>query len=146
MTRAIDLAEADLAECVDLFVETFAGPPWDETWAPDDALLRLGDFLRTPRSRAVGIRDGRGGLVGFALGHLERLGAEDHVLLQEMCVRPRAQRAGHGAALLSGLADRMPDVTHWHLLTAREASSSTPEVVYVRLWNLTFPVGRVVIS
>jgi GNAT superfamily N-acetyltransferase len=124
MTGPAELTDADLADCVELFVEVFAAPPWDETWAPTDALLRLGDFLRTPRSRGVVVRDEDGALVGFALGHLERFGAEDHYLLKEMCVRPGAQRSGHGSALLAALADRMPDVTHWHLLTARDSPAA----------------------
>lgn len=119
-----DLTTGDLDDCVELFVETFAAPPWDEEWAPADARQRLADFLSTPRSRGVARRDVEGGLVGFALGHLERFGSADHFLLQEMCVRPGAQRSGHGSALLTALAERMPEVAHWHLLTARDSPAA----------------------
>lgn len=119
-----DLTAADLDACVEVFVETFAAPPWDEAWTPADARRRLEDFLGTPRSRGVGVRDTDGRLVGFALGHLERFGTDDHFLLQEMAVLPRDQRSGHGSTLLAALREGMPGVTHWHLLTARDSPAA----------------------
>jgi GNAT superfamily N-acetyltransferase len=65
-----------------------------------------------------------GDLLGFALGHLERSRQEDHFLLKEMCVRPARQRRGHGTALLEALADRMPGVRQWYLLTLRDSDAS----------------------
>ncbi len=63
-------------------------------------------------------------MTGFALGHRERSGSEDHFLLQEMCVAPGRQRAGVGAALLEALGAAMPDVRHWFLLTARDSHAA----------------------
>jgi len=119
-----DLSAADLADCVALFVATFAAPPWEETWEPADAHCRLEDFHRTPRSHGVTLRDGTGLLLGFALGHRERFGPDDHFLLKEMCVRAAVQGIGHGSTLLGGLTARMPDVSHWHLLTARDSPAA----------------------
>ena len=78
---------------------------------------------RACRRRAHGVcsRDPEGELLGFAVGHLERSGSDDHFLLKEMCVRPSRQRKGHGTGLLRALAEYLDDVPHWYLLTARRA-------------------------
>ncbi len=47
------LSTDDLDACVEIYVEDFAAPPWEESWAPVDARLRLTDFLATPRSLGV---------------------------------------------------------------------------------------------
>jgi aminoglycoside 6'-N-acetyltransferase I len=107
-----------------LYVETFNAAPWNESWQVDDAMQRLGDILATPRAYGVCVSASDGELLGFALGHLERSGPEDHFLLKEMCVRPGHQRQGHGSALLEALADRMPGVRHWYLLTAGDSDAS----------------------
>lgn len=117
---------SSLAECVSLYVDTFNAPPWDESWSPDDARLRLADFLATPRSTGLCSwgPGGRGDLRGFVLGHLERSGADDHFLIQEMCVRATVQRQGHGTRLLDALAEALPSVDHWYLLTARDSAAA----------------------
>ena len=118
------LSTQDLAACVSLYTETFNAPPWNESWRVEDATQRLVDFLAMPRAHGVWMRASNGDLLGFALGHLERSRGEDHFLLKEMCVRSARQRQGHGTALLEALADQMPDVHHWYLLTARDSSAS----------------------
>jgi aminoglycoside 6'-N-acetyltransferase I len=118
------LTERDLDACALLYVETFNAPPWSESWRVEDATQRLADFLATPRAHGVRLSAPDGEILGFALGHLERSGAEDHFLLQEMCVRTTRQRQGYGTALLEALASRMPDVRHWYLLTARDTAAA----------------------
>lgn len=118
------LTKRNLDACGSLYVETFNAPPWSESWRVDDAMRRLGDVLATPRAHGVCVNASDGALVGFALGHLEREGPEDHFLLKEMCVRPARQRQGHGTALLEALADRLPGVRHWYLLTVRDSGAS----------------------
>lgn len=118
------LTNADLDACAALYVETFSAPPWNELWGRDDARQRLGDFFATPRFHGVGVFDDGDDLVGFALGHEERSGTEDHFLLQEMCVRTTQQRRGHGTQLLASLTQALAHVRHWYLLTARESAAS----------------------
>ena len=117
------LSSDDLAACVSLYVETFNGPPWNESWQVVDATQRLSDFLATPRAQGVCLTDSSERLVAFALGHLERSGSEDHFLLKEMCVRTAQQGQGHGTLLLEALADRL-EARHWYLLTARQSNAS----------------------
>lgn len=96
----------------------------NESWKAEDAAQRLGDFLATPRAHGVCLRDSDGELLGFAVGHLERSGVDDHFLLKEMCVRTSRQREGHGTRLLGALAKHLGDVRHWYLLTARDSDAS----------------------
>lgn len=120
----IRLNDELLAECVDLYVETFNAPPWDESWSTADARQRLGDFLATPRSTGVCVTHPEDDVIGFAVGHRERSSDGDHFLLQEMCVRPGIQRRGHGTELLRGLGELLPDVTLWYLLTAQSSDAA----------------------
>lgn len=118
------LTEQNLGACATLYVQAFNGPPWNESWRVEDAVQRLGDMLATPRALGVCVSSPDGDLLGFALGHLERSGPEDHFLLNEMCVRPARRREGHGTALLAALADRLPEVRQWYLLTARDSDAA----------------------
>jgi GNAT superfamily N-acetyltransferase len=118
------LTSSDLDACAALYVETFTGPPWNESWRHNDALQRLGDIFATPRSHGLGLYDGGEHLVGFALGHEERSGSEDHFLLQEMCVRATHQGHGYGSRLLTSLTQTLAHVRHWYLLTARDSAAS----------------------
>lgn len=131
------LTSADVDDCVLLYVDTFNSPPWNESWAMDDAAQRLHDFVATPRAHGVCLRGSSGDLIGFALGHLERSGADDHFLLKEMCVRTRLQRQGYGTRLLQGLVDHLEHVNHWYLLTARDSNAA---LFYER--NGFRPAGR----
>jgi GNAT superfamily N-acetyltransferase len=119
-----ELSTTDLDACVALFVDVFNAPPWNESWRAEDAAQRLGDFLATPRAVGVCLAASDGGLLGFALGHVERSGPDDHFLLNEMCVRTSEQRQGHGTQLLDALNERLGDVRQWYLLTARDSDAS----------------------
>ena len=56
---------------------------------------------------------------------------------KERCVRTSLQRQGHGTRLLEALADRLRQVRHWYLLTARDSDASA---FYER--NGFHPAGR----
>jgi aminoglycoside 6'-N-acetyltransferase I len=118
------LTKQQLPACASLYVETFNAPPWNESWRVEDATQRLEDILATPRAHGVHLGTSADDLIGFAVGHLERSGHEDHFLLQEVCVRPGQQRQGRGTALLEALRVRLPEVRNWYLLTARDSDAS----------------------
>jgi GNAT superfamily N-acetyltransferase len=135
-----DLTGDDLSACASLYIETFGAPPWNESWRAEDAAQRLGDFIATPRAHGVCLRAPDSTVLGFAVGHVERSGAEDHFLLKEMCVRGANQRQGHGTRLLEALTERLGDVKHWYLLTARDSDASA---FYER--NGFRPAGRMAV-
>lgn len=113
------LEESDLDSCVDLFVCTFAQPPWNETWEPAIVRARLDQIFRTPMSFGVVSWDTR--LMGFALGVSEPWHEGSHFFLKEMCIRAEDQRQGHGTRLLDHLSSQLQagDTTRIYLLTAR---------------------------
>ncbi|RYD46172.1 MAG: GNAT family N-acetyltransferase, partial [Verrucomicrobiaceae bacterium] len=98
--------EDDLQPCVDLFVSTFAQPPWDETWAPDLVRARLDQIIRTPHSFGVVLTDGPD-ITGFALGFSEPWHEGSHFYLKEMCIAPRYQRQGLGTRLMEYLTTEL---------------------------------------
>ncbi|MEU2198835.1 GNAT family N-acetyltransferase [Isoptericola sp. NPDC019482] len=120
----VDLTTENVGECARLFVRTFSAHPWNESWTEADAAQRLGDVLGTPRSAGVCALGDDGAVLGFVLGHRERVGAEDHLLVKEMCVAPDRQREGWGSRLLAALQHRLPDVEHWYLLTMRDSPAA----------------------
>jgi aminoglycoside 6'-N-acetyltransferase I len=81
-------------------------------------------LLRHPAVLGLGLYDEDEILLGFALGHEERSGTEDHFLLQEMCVKEAQQRRGHGSTLMTSLTQTLAHVRHWYLLTARESAAA----------------------
>ncbi len=119
------LTPAHLPECARLYVETFNAPPWNEAWREEDATQRLKDYLDTPRSHGVGLTSPDGTMLGLALGHRERFGPVDHFLLKELCIHPDHQRQGHGTTLMNALESQLPDIHHWHLVTARNSEAAT---------------------
>lgn len=118
MTRHFEAA--DLDACVELYVSTFARPPWSETWDPQVVHARLDQIVRTPRSFGVVILAG-GGIGGFALGISEPWHEGAHFYLKEMCVTHARQRQGLGTRLLDYLVGELSgqDVRRVYLLTAR---------------------------
>lgn len=118
------LTRGSLDSCASLYADTFNAPPWNESWSVRDAAQRLEDAFATPRSFGVCTSSPDGDVLGFALGHLERSGADDHFLLQELCVRTSVQRQGYGTELLEALADRLDQALNWYLLTARDSDAA----------------------
>jgi aminoglycoside 6'-N-acetyltransferase I len=116
--RAVE--EVDLSACVELFVDVFNAPPWNETWDRDGALERLDDCFRTP-GFAGWVIEGDGKLRAFALGYRERYDQERHFFLKEMCVQPAYQRQGLGQELMARLCSDLAasGVRRVYLFTAR---------------------------
>lgn len=118
MTRAF--LTSDLAVCVELFVSTFAQPPWNETWERGVVRARLEQITRTPGAYgAVILKEGE--IIGFALGVSEPWHEGSHFYLREMCVSHTHQRLGSGSCLLDYLASQLreKDTNRIYLLTAR---------------------------
>lgn len=118
MTRHFEAS--DLDACVDLYVSTFAGPPWSEKWEPGVVHARLDQIVRTPGAFGLVIeRNGR--IAGFALGISEPWHEGTHFYLKEMCISPALQRQGLGTRLMEHLLRELAgrDTKRVYLLTAR---------------------------
>lgn len=127
---------ADLDPCVDLFVSTFACPPWNETWDPRVVRERLDQILQTPRSFGVVI--GGESILGFALGFSEPWHQGTHFYLKEMCIHHSHQRQGLGTQLMAYLQQELTarDTQRIYLLTARGDAS---EAFYQKAGYYTSP-------
>ena len=130
------ISSSDLHSCVNLFVETFAHPPWNETWDPETVRQRLDQIFQTPGAFGVGIGDEN--LTGFALGVSEPWHEGTHFFLKEVCIDPQFQRQGLGSKLMAYLTEQLMDRnTQWiYLLTARGDIS---ESFYEKLGFYTSP-------
>lgn len=135
MTRHFQ--DSDLAACVELFVTTFARPPWSETWEPGLVRARLEQIIRTPGAfGTVILTDGE--ITGFALGISEPWHEGSHFYLKEMCVSHTRQRQGLGTRLLDHLIGELhkQDTRRIYLLTARGDMS---EAFYAKSGFYTSP-------
>lgn len=128
--------QADLEACVELFVSTFAQPPWSEAWDRGVVRERLEQIVRTPGSFGVVI--GGAEIAGFALGFSEPWHEGTHFYLKEMCIAHDRQRQGLGTRLLEYLAGELAtrDTRRIYLLTARGDMS---EAFYAKAGFYTSP-------
>lgn len=126
----------DLAQCVELFVTTFARPPWNEEWDPQIVRERLDQIIRTPLSFGVVIGDST--IRGFALGFSEPWHEGTHFYLKEMCIDHTCQRQGLGTKLMDFLSTELSerDTKRIYLLTARGDAS---ESFYSKIGFYTSP-------
>ncbi len=128
--------ESDLEPCVELFVSTFAQPPWNETWERHIVRERLDQILRTPHS--FGAVVGGTDITGFALGFSEPWHEGTHFYLKEMCIGHSHQRQGLGTRLMRFLSTELDarDTKRIYLLTARGEMS---EAFYSKIGFYTSP-------
>jgi ribosomal protein S18 acetylase RimI-like enzyme len=128
--------ESDLDQCVELFVSTFAQPPWNEIWARQIVRERLDQIIKTPRSFAAVI--GEPEISGFALGYSEPWHEGSHFYLKEMCIHHSHQRQGLGTKLMAFLATELMerDTKRIYLLTAKCDMS---EAFYSKIGFYTSP-------
>lgn len=128
---------ADLDACVEIFVSTFAQPPWDEVWDCSVVRERLEQIVRTPGAFGVVI-GGEEKIAGFALGFSEPWHEGTHFYLKEMCVAHDRQRQGLGTRLLDFLSTELEarDTRRIYLLTARGDMS---EAFYAKAGFYTSP-------
>ena len=130
------LEESDIDQCVELFVSTFAQPPWHENWDRHVVRERLDQIIRTPLS--FGAIIGSPDITGFALGFSEPWHEGTHFYLKEMCIDHSHQRQGLGTELMAFLSAelRERDTKRIYLLTARGDMS---EAFYSKIGFYTSP-------
>lgn len=115
------IEEADLLSCAELYAATFKQSPWNEEWALDDVILRLGNFLAAPSSITIQAKDGNH-LIGFLMGETEQWNGSKYFYLKEICVAPDTQRKGVGKMLMEILEKQLNelDIATLYLITQRE--------------------------
>lgn len=89
-------SEEDLAACGMIYADAFAGPPYDEEWAPTKASDMLAELLKKD-SESCWCAEEDGQIIGFAF--CTTFG-KFRALIQEFAVRPESQKKGIGMALM----------------------------------------------
>lgn len=96
----------DIDALAELLVESYACPPWNETWSRDAAHERLRGILSGKDFRGAVALAGDA-VVGALLGRKERWIDGFHFCLQELCVVPGRHRSGVGRALVHHMTQKL---------------------------------------
>ncbi|MBN1583521.1 MAG: GNAT family N-acetyltransferase [Anaerolineae bacterium] len=91
--------QQDRLACIELFIQVFCLPPWNDQWSLESAGDYLDDIVDTPGFfGVVGYNDGK--LMGVCLGHRKRWWQGDEYHIEELFVAPRVQRRGIGRQIV----------------------------------------------
>ena len=118
--RAFDAS--DIVACVELFIDVFNGPPWNDAWTVKGAMAYLWDICRAPGFDGVVAVDDDRNVIGLLLGRRRRWWAGDEFLIEEICVRPGVQRRGVGGLLLRRLRERLAEIGCVQMVLATSAT------------------------
>ena len=96
-----------LDDCVDLYIKTYAAPPWNESWESRDVVV---DYIRKWSSNNffvgfVAKRDGK--IVAVCFGYEQPYTKGAEYFINDFFVDPDLQRQGVGAALMDGVKDEL---------------------------------------
>ncbi len=121
----------DIDSCVEIFIETFRQPPWNEEWEEAITRQRIAQVFETPYFHGV-IAESAGEVIGFAIGFREPWINGYVFYIKETCIHPSFQRTGTGTALMQFLSSQLQElhVQKIYLLTARGDSA---EAFYQKL-------------
>ncbi len=120
MIRAFDAS--DVVACVELFIDVFNGPPWNDAWTVKGAMAYIWDICRAPGFDGLVALDEERGVIGLLLGRRRRWWNGDEFVIEELCVRPSAQRHGLGASLISRLRGRLVEIGCVRMVVATSTS------------------------
>lgn len=113
---------SDIVACVELFIDVFNGPPWNDAWTVKGAMAYLWDICRAPGFDGLVALDEDRGVVALMLGRRRRWWAGDEFLIEEICVRPSVQRRGLGGQLLLRLRERLEQIGCVQMVVATSAT------------------------
>jgi aminoglycoside 6'-N-acetyltransferase I len=120
----VPLGADGLAAAVELFVDVFNAPPWNDRWSAESAGQRLLDLVDTPGYAGAALVDADGAMLGFVGGYRQRWYDGWHFYLAEMAITRRRQRGGLGTRLLSDFLTGLDDVSGVYLLTQVDGAAA----------------------
>ncbi|GAB1256450.1 hypothetical protein NBRC116494_09520 [Aurantivibrio plasticivorans] len=111
---------ADLKATSRLYVDVFAGPPWNERWTIDWALDRLTMIFQSPGFLGH-VYEVNGKIVGVIAGRSNSFKGRRELEIVELFVSKRCQSDGVGKALLSAIEEQAGNNGYSHsvLLTSQ---------------------------
>ena len=105
----------------EIYAKAFSGEPWNDPWAPADAVIHVRELLESKQSYGMEyVEDGR--VVGFILGTSMLFHYGRTFEINDLAVDPAYQRRGIAKMLLERcLADmKARGIVGVHLITAGE--------------------------
>ena len=122
MLELREFSPEDLESCVQVFVEVFRQPPWNDRWPSfERAQQYVSDLTGIPGFRGFLALQG-GEIAAFCLGHRRRWWQGDEYYVNEMGVLPAQQHSGVGSKLIAFAEERLRQngMQYVALLTERD--------------------------
>ncbi|PTH19294.1 GNAT family N-acetyltransferase [Staphylococcus arlettae] len=115
----------DYNDCAKSLVASYAGPPWNNKWTENEALLRIEATMSGFNSRGYVVEE-KGKIIAMCLGRIDYyFSALNQFCIDEFNVIPSQQRLGIGKQLISYVSDAMKreNINTIFLITGGELSS-----------------------
>lgn len=122
MIREINLG--NIEEMIELYMDAFNNPPWNDKWTYDTTYKRLKDIINTPGY--IGMSYYSDGVVqGMIMGRCEQYYNGISFQILEFCIRSSMQGRGYGRKLLEKFTNKLKEenITNVYLLTLHGEST-----------------------
>ena len=94
------MVQGDIAACADILCAVYNNELWQCRWEKDTAVAYLEDFFRMSKFVGYVVED-EGELIGGLFAHEKVWWNNSEVFIEEMFIRPDAQRKGYGSLLMA---------------------------------------------
>ena len=94
------MVQSDIAACADILCAVYNNELWQCRWEKDTAVAYLEDFFRMSKFVGYVVED-EGELIGGLFAHEKVWWNNSEVFIEEMFIRPDAQRKGYGSLLMA---------------------------------------------
>lgn len=120
-----------MAEVIDLYIEVFSKPPWNEKWEKQWVEDRIQWITSMPNSQSI-VGEKENKIIGAAFGFGKPYKGKLEFEIIELFVSTESQNQGNGKNLIQALEKKLKKYGYSKttILTARE---SGPEKFYKRL-------------
>ncbi|MBN1439382.1 MAG: GNAT family N-acetyltransferase [Anaerolineales bacterium] len=93
------LSAGDLEACVELLLESYNPPPWNDRWTPDSGKRYLSEFMSHVHFFGFAAVESET-MAGALFAHRKTWWTHDELFIDELFIKPEFQRRGYGRALL----------------------------------------------
>ena len=90
----------DLDACVNLLIETYNPPPWNNHWTQDTGTKYLSELMSNDSFIGYVITES-GMLMGAMFARRKTWWTNDEIFIDELFIKPDYQRQGYGAKLIA---------------------------------------------
>ena len=94
------MVRSDIAACADILCAVYNNELWQGRWEKDTAVAYLTDFFHMSKFVGYVVEDERE-LIGGLFAHEKVWWNNSEVFIEEMFIRPDAQRKGYGSLLMA---------------------------------------------